>query len=165
MRHLIMTLPITISLCSWPASAAQLVNGVLGHLIGTWTISGTLLGHPTHTGADVKPVFGGAFLEMHVLDPEGQDHYEALIFFGQATDHKLVVHWLDGTGGETSRTLGTGQVSGDLASITFPYPDGIFRDRLTYDPARDRWRLLIEMGPEAHPKTFSDWFFERAKAH
>ena len=56
-------------------------------------------------------------------------------------------------------------MTGDLVTLVFPYPDGTFRDRLSYDPTRDRWRLLIEMGPEAHPRTFSDWSFSRAKDH
>ena len=52
-------------------------------------------------------------------------------------------------------------MDGNLVLIAFPYPDGAFRDRLTYDPLHDRWRLLIEMGPKGHPGTFSDWHFDR----
>ena len=164
---MLLSLPKVLSaavfLCSWSAQAAQLSGGLLGHLTGNWDVSGTTMGRPTHTHADVTPVFNGAFLAMHVLDPTKQDHYEALVFFGETATRDLVVHWLDVTGGESSRTLGNGHIAGDLVSMTFPYPDGVFHDRLTYDPARDRWRLLVEVGAGAHPRLFSDWFFDRVK--
>jgi hypothetical protein len=144
------------------AAAAPLQDGPLGRFVGDWTVTGTTRGRPAATGAEVRPVFGGAFLELHVKDPAGRSPYEARVFFGQDAKGALVVHWLDATGGETSRTLGSGEVRGDAAVFRFPYPDGEFRDRLEYDRAHDRWRLLIVTGPEAQPKVFSDWVFERA---
>ena len=75
----------------------------------------------------------------------------------------MVVHWLAGTGAETSETLGTGSIAGDVVTLTFPYPEGTFRDKLTYDAAHDRWRLFIEMGSLDHPKVFSDWYFDRSR--
>ena len=71
---------IALILCSWSAHAAQLTDGLLGHLVGRWTISGTTLGRRTHIGAVVTRVLDGAFVEMHVLDPLKQDHYEAFVF-------------------------------------------------------------------------------------
>ncbi len=47
-------------------------------------------------------------------------------------------------------------------TLTFPYPEGTFHDKLTYDPAHDRWRLFIETGPADHLKVFSDWYFDRS---
>jgi hypothetical protein len=147
-----------------PAAAAPPAWGVLGRFVGDWTITGTTLGKPANTAAQVRSVFGGAFLEMHVADPKGgKDAYEARAFIGQDAKSALVMHYLDGTGGEYSRTLGAGQLTPDGARLVFPYPDGAFRDALTYDPAHDRWRLLIETGPKDAPKTFSDWWFERVK--
>jgi hypothetical protein len=145
-----------------PALAApKPTDGVLAHFVGRWRISGVTLGKPAATGAEVEPRFGGAFLELHIKDPAGRDPYEAQVYFGSDAAGQLVVHWLDATGGETSRTLGRGRAEGDLVTLDFPYPDGDFRDRLTYDAAHDRWRLYIETGPAEHPRVFSDWTFER----
>ena len=138
-------------------------GGVFDSLAGTWTVSGTTMGKPTGTGADARSEFGGMFTELHIKDPRGVDRYEARVFFGKAENGKLVVHWLDGTGGETSRTLGSGDVNGDVVTMTFAYPEGTFRDTFTYDRIKDRWRLLVLMGPTDHPRTFSDWYFDRVR--
>jgi hypothetical protein len=163
MKRVLLAL-ILFSAVARPTCAASLTDGILGQFVGNWTISGFTLGKPADTGAEVKPAFGGAFIEMHVQDPTGRSHYEARVFFGEDSKGGLVVHWLDATGGEPSRTLGSGKIAGDHITLYFPYPDGPFRDRLDYDRAHDRWRLLIEMGPKDHPQTFSDWYFARVKA-
>jgi len=146
---------------SQAVAAAPLIDSVLRRFVGSWTISGTTRGKATASAAEVRPQFGGAFLELHIKDPTGKLPYEARVFLGEAKDGTIVAHWLDGTGGETSRTLGSGRIVGDRVELTFPYPEGEFRDRLEYDRVRDRWRLFIEMGPPDQPKTFSDWYFER----
>ena len=138
-------------------------GGVFDRLAGTWSVSGTTRGKPTSTGAEARSEFGGAFTELHIKDPRGVDRYEARVFFGRTENGDLVVHWLDGTGGETSRTLGSGAVDGDVVTMTFAYPDAPFRDTFAYDRIRDRWRLLILTGPADHPRTFSDWRFERVR--
>jgi len=143
------------------ASAESPSLGVLGHLIGDWTITGVTRGRPTLTAAQVRDVFGGAFLEMDIKDPSGQSPYDAWVFIGEDAGGALVVHWLDATGGETSRTLGSGTIKGNHVSLTFPYPDGEFRDRLDYDRQGDRWRLIIETGPKEQAQTFCDWSFDR----
>ena len=108
-------------------------------------------------------MFGGAFLEMHIKDPAGAAPYEARVYIGRTDKGGLVVHWLDATGGETSQTVGTGELTADGARLVFPYPGNEFRDRLEYDRAHDRWRLFIEMGMRTHPQVFSDWYFDRLK--
>jgi hypothetical protein len=143
------------------AAAASPTLGVLGHLIGDWAITGVTDGRPTLSGAEVREALGGAFLEMHIKAPSDRSPYEARVFIGEDDHGVLVVHWLDGTGGETSRTLGTGAIKGDHVTLTFPYPDGEYRDRLDYDHANDRWRLVVEHGPKDRPIPFCDWSFDR----
>lgn len=143
------------------AAAASVTDGVLGRFIGRWAVSGTTRGEPTTTAAEVKAQFGGAFVELHVADPSGRNDYEARVFFGRTDDGAVVVHWLDGTGGASSRTLGAGTAVGDRVDLTFAYPDGEMRNRLDYDRATDRWRMRIEMGPRDKPSLFSDWIFVR----
>ncbi|MEW5685144.1 MAG: hypothetical protein AB1942_09510 [Pseudomonadota bacterium] len=146
------------------ALAASASDGVLGRFVGTWAVSGTTRGEPTATAAEVSARFGGAFVEMHVADPTGKNDYEARVFFGQAEDGAVVVHWLDATGGGTSRTLGAGRIVGDHVDMTFAYPQGEMRNRLDYDRAGDRWRMRIETGPKDKPSLFSDWVFVRQPA-
>lgn len=150
-------------LAAAPACAAPMTEGPLRPLVGDWTVTGTTRGKAITTGAQVRPVFDGAFLEMHIKDQADAASYEARVFIGRNDKGGLVVHWLDATGGETSQTLGSGALTADGAKLVFPYPDDEFRDRLDYDRAHDRWRLFIEMGPRDHPKVFSDWYFDRTK--
>lgn len=159
-----LVLALLLALAGQMAAAAPLTDGVLGRLEGDWSISGVTRGKPTATGARVRAVFGGTFLEMHIKDPAGRIPYEAKVYIGQDERGGLVAHWLDGTGGGTSRTLGTGSADGDTVRLDFPYPEGLLRDRLSYDRARDRWRLLIETGTAERPEVFADWYFERVNA-
>ena len=80
----------SLLLCSVPASSQaplkHITDGVLGHFIGTWSISGTTLGKPTTTGAQIQEDFNGSFLEVHIRDPAGKDWYEARVFFGEKQD-------------------------------------------------------------------------------
>ena len=154
---------VSTSAQTTPAREQHITQSVFGHLLGEWDISGSTLGKPTKTGAQVQPEFGGSFIELHIKDPATRDQYEARVFFGEKQDGSLVIHWLDRTGADTSQTLGTGKVSGDVVTMTFPYPEGEFRDTFIYEPASDRWRLLIQTGPVDHPKVFSDWYFVRSK--
>ncbi len=106
---------VTIAmLCSVLLAASQvsaphkhISDGVLGQLLGTWTVTGSTLGRPTVTGAHVQEDFNGSFLEIHIEDPAKKDRYEARVFLGEKQNGDLVVHWLDGTGAEMSQTLGT----------------------------------------------------------
>ena len=139
-----------------------LADGLLGHLLGDWRISGPVRGRMVHNAAEARAVLGGAFVELHIHDPSPRHAYEARVFIGRTASGGLVAHWLDGTGGETSRTLGRGRIDGDVVELDFAYPNGMFRDRLSYDRAADRWRLLIASGPEEKPEVFSDWTFTRA---
>lgn len=143
------------------AGAAPVTDGVLGKFVGAWAISGTTRGEETATMAQVRPAFGGAFVELHIKDPSGRSDYEARVFLGQDEDGTVVAHWLDGTGGGSSRTLGTGRIVGDRLDLTFAYPEGEMRNQLSYDRAQDAWRMRIEMGPKAAPRVFSDWRFVR----
>ena len=69
---------------------------------------------------------------------------------------------LDGTGGESLRTLGRGRIVGDRVKLNFPYLEGESAIG-SITTVRDRCRLLIEMGPKDQAWTFSDWYFERTK--
>ena len=154
---------VSMSAQTAPTQEQNITQGVFGHLLGEWDISGSTLGKPTRTGAQVQPNCGGTFFELHIKDPARRDQYQARVFLGQKQDGRLVIHWLDRTGADTSQSLGTGKVSGDVVTMTFPYPEREFRDIFTYEPASDHWRLLIQTGPVDHPKVFSDWYFVRSK--
>ena len=141
-------------------AAPPVADGALAHLVGNWKVNGTTMGKPTSTRAEVRSELGGAFLAMHIKDPTGKDPYEALVFFGWLRDGGILVHWLDVSGGETSRTLGTGRVDRNEVKLNFPYPKDALRDSLTYDSQHDRWRLFIKDGPTHHQSIYSDWTLE-----
>lgn len=146
-----------------PQQDQKITRGVFSRLIGDWNVTGSTLGRPTITGADVHAEFGGAFIEVHIKDPAGKDQYEARIFFGQ---NKMVAWSFTGwtrLALTHHRHWERAKLRGNVVTIAFPYPEGQFRDTFTYEPASDRWRLFIQMGPADHPKIFSDWYFVRIK--
>ena len=60
--------------------------------------------------------------------------------------------------------FGTGTIKGNHITLKFPYPGAEFRDHLDYDRVKDRWRLVIDMGPPNHVEEFSNWAFDRVSS-
>jgi hypothetical protein len=148
--------------CSHPAIAGTTLQAsVLDKLTGDWIAQGPLLGKPVCDAARARWVLDGQFLELSFNSKMPGRPYQAMIFIGQ-DGPALSVHWLDVFGGTFAKVLGAGELDKDGASLTFPYPDGAFRDRLSYDRPHDRWRLLIQTGSGAKTQVLSDWMFTRA---
>ena len=162
MRILGIVTALLLAVCGSLAAAAPLRESSLDRFVGEWTIAGVTQGEATTGRARGTWMFDSRFFLLDIEGPEGPDRYQAHVYFGEDGEGRLTVHWLDVTGGETARTLGTGRVDGYLVTLSFPYPDGEFRDRIEYDPASDRWRILATTGPEASPVVFADWTFTRA---
>ncbi len=103
-----------------PNEHAALMDILLDHLEGQWSMKGTLLGEPVEYALNVKWVFGHQFLLLEMRDVSNPPQYEAAVYIGFGPSHdQYVVHWLDRFGGKSSATLGYGQRDKDSIRLIF----------------------------------------------
>jgi hypothetical protein len=139
---------------------------LLAALDGAWEMSGDVMGKPVSYNMTAGPTLGGQFTEIHMQDVRVPSEYEARLFVGyDAQTGKVIAHWLDTFGPMFSVPHGTGQISGNMIEFIVPYDDGPFRDRLSFDPERRRWRLEIDsQNPSGEWQHFARYDFRRQGA-
>lgn len=101
-------------------------------------------------------------LELHTTDQKNaEDRYDAAILIAPGKDRKLLSFWMDTFGGEYSAN-GTGLVdpAGTL-TISYPYPDATFINRLTRTGGGWSWEI-DQLKPGAAPKRFASYNLIRA---
>ena len=147
-------------------SAAALLLGGQAHavpkrvfdaLTGCWQVHGAVRGQAAHQLAKGGWTLGGKYflLQLAALPPDKP--YQAAIFVGTDDHGQVVAHWLDVFGGEYSKTLGRGSETADGLDLTFDYPDGPTRNRVSLLPG-GRWRMLVTETPKGQAeRVFSDY--------
>jgi len=126
----------------WPD---QLVE----HLIGSWKISGDVMGRAAHHDVHAEWVLNHAFLLIHEntsSDAPATEHaYDAYWYLGyDSVSDRYVLHLLDLFGGRFSETLGYGKQDGNQIRFVFEYPDGPFHTTFAWNPKNDTWEWLME---------------------
>jgi hypothetical protein len=119
---------------------------LLGHLVGRWSMTGTVRGKPAAYRLDADWTLQRRYVELHMVDarrtPPG---YEARVLIGADTvPGRVIAHWLDNTGAAFSVPPGTGTARDDTLAIDFPYPDGAFHDRFVFDRRSDAWTFTLD---------------------
>jgi hypothetical protein len=138
---------------------------LLAALDGNWIMVGDVRGEPVRYRLTVKPILARTFTELHMTDVQVPPEYEARVFLGHdEKSGQVIAHWLDVFGAKGSIPHGTGHMTADSIEFTVPYPDGPFRDTLTFDAATGKWRFTIEAsdGPGKW-KHFAAYEIERAR--
>ena len=133
-------------LCAAPAGAQApppVADALLDGLVGTWTLTGQVMGDSVRYDADAEWVLGHQFLRLRMTDAQRPPQYAAHVYVGyDSTAQRYVAHWLDTTGGGASTTLGTGRRTDSTLTFRFDYPDGPFRT--TFEHRADgRWRVRM----------------------
>lgn len=124
---------------------AVAMDGLLGHLVGHWTMTGTVRGQPVSYTLDARRVLHGRFVELHMQDVHHPPAYEARVFIGvDSARVRYIAHWLDNFGAAYSIPPATGEMQGDTVILHFAYPERPFRDAFTYDRRGDRWYFRLE---------------------
>ncbi len=149
-------LPVLMALSIGPltASAARADKGgtvsdeFLGHLAGSWNLTGTMGSAELRQKVDAGWVLGGRFLRLHFVEqgpaPAGRTPYEAVYVLGfDEKSGEYVLHLFDTFGPEYARTLGIGKRDGNSVEFLFHYPTGWFSNRFTWDPRSGRWQMLL----------------------
>jgi hypothetical protein len=136
---------------------------LLAALDGDWVMSGDVMGKAVSYRMHAGPTLGGQFTEIHMQDVQVPSEYEARVFVGyDAKSGRIITHWLDSFGPMFSVPHGTGKISDNTIEFIVPYDDGPFRDTLSFDPGRGRWRLEIEsQKPSGEWQHFARYDFRR----
>lgn len=135
---------------------------LLDHMIGHWTMTGTLAGRPVHHAVEAEWVLAHQFLRIHeigAIDAKtGRSDYEAMPMIGyDNTSERYVAHWIDVFGGRWSETLGYGKRNGDEIDFVFEYPDGPFRTDFIWNAKAGTWRWhMTQRGADGHWHDFAD---------
>lgn len=148
------------ALSAGPA-AAQEADGFLSRFAGPWTAEGHVMGEKVRYCAEGAFVFGGAFLELRITDAAEPPQYDASVFIGRSeAKGDYVAHWLDVFGADGARVVGTGDASGDVLTLVFPYETSVFHDRFEFE-GPGAFRLLIEADEDGRRSVFADYAFRR----
>jgi hypothetical protein len=117
----------------------------LDALQGSWVMTGTVGNKPVQYSAKAGRVLLGGFVELHMVDVGSPPKYEADVFIGfDPKAHDYIAHWLDRFGAAGARVIARGEREGQRLVLTFPYPEGAFRDTFTWQPESGSWSLLLE---------------------
>jgi hypothetical protein len=149
-------------LCCCLALQAQDLDGprhmfndpLLDNMVGSWTLSGTILGRPAKHSLDAEWVLNHQFLRIHEKDLAGpadiSPAYEAIVMVGyDNTSERYVVHWMDIYGGRYSETLGYGSRAGSEMALNFEYPDGPFHTTFRWKPESKQWEWTMQQKNKA----------------
>jgi hypothetical protein len=134
-----------ISNAQSPAQAVDARPELLKALDGNWVMSGDVRGKPVTYSMNAAPALERNFTEMRMHDTQVPAKYEARVFIGYDTaSATVIVHWMDVFGARYSIPHATGHIVGNNIEFTFAYPDGPFRDTLSYHPESKSWTLVLE---------------------
>lgn len=122
---------------------SHLEDAFLDQLTGTWTMVGHVMGDSVTYSADAEWVLSHQFLRLRMEDVSTPPEYVAHIYIGyDPEEEEYVAHWLDDSGGRSSKTLGFGQREGKTVTFEFDYPEGLFRTTFE-QKAGEAWHVLI----------------------
>lgn len=125
--------------------AARRSNPLLERLTGHWRMVGQVRGHPVTYDLDARRILNGAFVELHMKDVARPAQYEALVLIGEDTlPNRVLVHWLDSTGGAYSVPSGDGSTSGDTLTFDIPYPESPFHDTFVFRRSNGSWMFRLD---------------------
>lgn len=154
------------------AAAAQqpaMRDSLLDHMIGRWTLTGTIAGQATTHDVSAEWVLGHHYVHLHEVSHErtadGQPQYEADAYIGwdpQARAYACV--WLDVFGGVSPQSIGRAATGSDSLAFTFPSTGTAdFHTTFVYERATDGWRWVMDNEENGTRKPFARLSMRRAR--
>src|ERR1043166_2775352 len=124
---------------------------LLDHMVGKWTLRGTIARKATVHQVDAGWVLNKGYVRLHEVseekDAEGRPAYEAIVFISwnpKTREYRLL--WLDTTENTGLRAEGIGraQPNGNDIPFLLVEPDSKFHTTMSYDPKSDSWKWLMD---------------------
>ena len=155
MRHLSLAVAALVTVASLnprPALAQQptLSDPLLDHMIGRWTLTGTIDGQSTTHDVTADWVLGHQYVHLHEVSREkggnGEPQYQADIYVGWNGDVKqYACVWLDVYGGIAPGSLAQVAPSGDTIAFVFHHDaTSSFHNTMVYDRRADSWTWRMD---------------------
>ncbi len=159
-------------------SDADAAAALLDHLVGHWTMKGTLGGKQTIHDADAQWVLNREYVEFHEVSRDrrqnGSPAYEAILFLGwHAKTDEFMCLFLDNTigGGLSPEGIAHGKRSDHAISVVFACrsgecPPGLsehesLHTTFDYDGSGDTWRLTIDDVKDGKTDRYGDMTLTR----
>lgn len=148
-----------------PTAAAQ-SQDLLSHLVGHWTLTGTIAGQHTTHDVDVSWALQEHYVRLEEFsrerDTNGLPQYEATIFVGWLDDHYVCI-WLDNTGVASGKITCVAPQAVDALPFEFRDERGALQIATTfrYNRADDSWIWTIDNVENGHTSRFADLTMRR----
>ena len=150
----ILSIIILATLVSVTASAQPTTfqDSLLDHLVGNWTLHGTIASGETTHDVAVGWVLGHQYLQIHEIsyekNPDGSPVYEAIVYIGwDQPAGQYACLWLDvtGGGGLNGQAIGHGKRGHNEIPFLFNGSDGsTFHNTFVYDSTKGSWKWLMD---------------------
>ena len=153
MRRLVFFLLIVLLFIPSIARAQVSQNGhggrfedkFLDGLVGEYIVKRSIRGKVFESRMTTSWVLNHQFFSLWMSDGKDPSDYSAQVFIGYDDAKKsYVVHWIDTFGGSISETVGYGKRDGYKIVFEFAYPDGPFRNTLSWEPKTDTWKFTMQ---------------------
>ena len=146
-------------------TAAALMN----HLVGRWTMTGTLGGKQTIHDIEARWVLKREYVQFHEVSREraadGGPAYEAIVLLSwHVKAREFMCLWLDNTagGGLSPQGIARGPQSGDAIPLIFTLSQReSLHTTFAYNRSGDTWRLTIDDVTDGKSDRFGDVILTR----
>jgi len=159
-RALMASTSMAAALPSDADAAAALMN----HLVGRWTMAGTLGGKQAVHDVEASWVLKREYVQFHEVSrdrgADGGPAYEAIVLLSwHVKTSEFMCLWLDNTagGGLSPEGIARGRRSGDAIPVVFTISKReLLRTTFAYDRRADTWRLTIDDVTDGKSDRFGD---------
>jgi hypothetical protein len=145
---------------------------LLDKLVGSWKITGRIMGQQIQHSGRIDWVLNHQFLRIHFQDvterreTTKEPRYEAEVFVGYDNmSERYVTHWLDIFGGRYSEVVGFGEKIGRHSiRLLFEGGTGPLHNTLTWNPKTRTWRMhIVQKNEKGKWALFADETFQRVR--
>lgn len=141
-------IPLAVAWLPSPGPLPSSADNLLDHLLGSWTLSGTMGATPLRQQVVATKVLQGQFVQIHFTDTGPKtgsaQPYEAIYMLGYDADTRQYIMYLfDTFGVPSSRTMGVGTRRDNTIVFRFDYPTGPFTNTFTWHEDAGEWDMVL----------------------
>jgi hypothetical protein len=153
-----------LSVAAVHQSDANEPAALMNHLVGHWTMTGTLGGKQSVHDVEASWVLKREYVEFHEVSREraagAGPAYEAIVLLSwHVKTSEFMCLWLDNTAGAglSPEGIARGRPSGNAIPLVFTLPQGeSLHTTFNYDRSADTWRLTIDEVSDRKSDRFGD---------